>query len=150
MTQDEFADAIGAKKRGFQDNESGKTIPRSDVIQGIIKLGVNANWLLTGEGEMMLNSIDEDNNYAIIDATAQQIRMIKSVIDLNEHTSAERDEKAIDRVQQIIEFRNLMRKGLSHLNKDQAKLWDAVLHDLIQRHVVTKDDVLALLNTTKN
>lgn len=56
FTQDEMANALGAKKRGYQENENGKTKPRADIIAGFVKLGINANWLLVGEGEMSLRS----------------------------------------------------------------------------------------------
>lgn len=50
----EMADFLGMSFPGYRDNENGKRIPKSTVIEGFIRLGINANWLLTGEGEMLL------------------------------------------------------------------------------------------------
>lgn len=78
LTQDEMADALGAKKRGYQENESGNTTPRSDVIAGFVTLGINANWLLTGQGEMLLN----DNS-----AGYKQQQDVKSSVSGQEQTA---------------------------------------------------------------
>lgn len=54
LTQDSLAKAVGASKRGIQDNEAQKSVPGGDVIAGMVGLGINANWLLTNEGPMLL------------------------------------------------------------------------------------------------
>lgn len=56
-TQKGVADAAGSKFRSWQDYEAGKKSPGSQVIAGLVRLGVNANWVLTGEGPMMLADI---------------------------------------------------------------------------------------------
>ena len=57
LSQEEMAEAVGAKKRGYQDNERGITTPNSSVIAGFVKLGFNANWLLSGVGGMRLEQV---------------------------------------------------------------------------------------------
>ncbi len=57
LSQEEMAEAVGAKKRGYQDNERGVTTPNSSVIAGFVKLGFNANWLLSGVGGMRLEQV---------------------------------------------------------------------------------------------
>ena len=54
LTQQELADAVGGSKSGIQDNEAGKSTPRRKVLAGLERLGVNPSWLLTGDGEMLL------------------------------------------------------------------------------------------------
>lgn len=54
LTQDELAKEIGTSKRGIQDNEANKAIPGGKALCGLLGLGVNVNWLLTGEGPMRL------------------------------------------------------------------------------------------------
>ncbi len=73
LSQDEIASSIGSKKRGYQDNERGHSYPGGKVIEGFVHLGINANWLLTGEGEMLLGEKSPlqggegvDNDYAYI------------------------------------------------------------------------------------
>lgn len=57
LTQEGLADAVGGKKRGIQNNEAGISAPNSKAVHGLVALGVNANWLLTGEGEMWLKDL---------------------------------------------------------------------------------------------
>ncbi|QDX82361.1 hypothetical protein B9N43_14620 [Denitratisoma sp. DHT3] len=54
LTQDEFGKAVGGSKPGIQDNEKGKTLPGGKVLFGFVKAGINVNWVLTGEGSMLL------------------------------------------------------------------------------------------------
>lgn len=54
LTQDGLATAVGGSKRGIQENEARNRVPGGEVIAGFVKLGINANWLLTGEGPMLL------------------------------------------------------------------------------------------------
>ncbi len=51
-SQKEMAAAIETSLPSVQNYESGKSVPGGDVIKSIVKLGFNANWLLTGEGDM--------------------------------------------------------------------------------------------------
>lgn len=48
-----IAEAAGSKLRSWQDYEAGAKMPGSQVIAGLAKLGINTNWLLTGEGPML-------------------------------------------------------------------------------------------------
>ncbi|MEW6514299.1 MAG: helix-turn-helix transcriptional regulator [Pseudomonadota bacterium] len=54
LSQQELADELGGSKRGIQDNEARNRVPGGEVIYGLVRLGINANWLLTGEGPMLL------------------------------------------------------------------------------------------------
>ncbi len=51
-TQKDIAEAVGGKLRSWQDYEAGKKMPGGGVIMGLSRLGINANWVLTGEGPM--------------------------------------------------------------------------------------------------
>ncbi|MEQ9132689.1 MAG: helix-turn-helix transcriptional regulator [Salinisphaeraceae bacterium] len=51
-TQKTVAEAVGGKLRSWQDYESAKTLPGSQVLFGLANLGINVNWILTGEGPM--------------------------------------------------------------------------------------------------
>ncbi|THF60946.1 helix-turn-helix domain-containing protein [Pseudothauera rhizosphaerae] len=60
LTQDRLAALAGAtSKRGLQDNEAGKGMPGGQMIGAMVRAGINANWLLTGEGPMLLSELDE-------------------------------------------------------------------------------------------
>jgi transcriptional regulator with XRE-family HTH domain len=54
FSQQGLADELGVSKRGIQDNETRNRVPGGDVINGFVYLGINANWLLTGDGPMLL------------------------------------------------------------------------------------------------
>ena len=57
MTQQEFADKIGADRSNIAKYESGKANPSNSVIVSICRtFGVREEWLRTGEGEMYVAS----------------------------------------------------------------------------------------------
>jgi transcriptional regulator with XRE-family HTH domain len=58
ITQDALAALAGARsKSGLQDNEAGKNMPGGQMIGTLVFAGINANWLLTGEGPMLLDNL---------------------------------------------------------------------------------------------
>lgn len=59
LGQNEFASKCGVGYSTYQKYEMGLSKPGSDAIEGFVRLGLNANWLLTGKGEMMLNAANE-------------------------------------------------------------------------------------------
>lgn len=54
LRQDQAADKFGIAFSTYKRYESGKNGPDSDALAGMMHAGLNANWLLTGEGEMLL------------------------------------------------------------------------------------------------
>lgn len=63
--QKEMAEALGVNYRTYQNYENALNAPSWDACEAIVKLGFNANWLLTGEGEMRVGGLfkhltDED------------------------------------------------------------------------------------------
>lgn len=42
--------AIGGTLRAWQEYEAGRRRPRQEALAGLARLGVNVNWVLTGEG----------------------------------------------------------------------------------------------------
>lgn len=54
LTQVQFASAIGGTAIAIQGNESGRSMPNGKSLIGLYKLGMDINWLLTGEGQMLL------------------------------------------------------------------------------------------------
>jgi len=46
-----MATAVGATLRSWQDYEAGKRNPGSRIISALVRLGVNANWVLNGIGD---------------------------------------------------------------------------------------------------
>jgi len=52
-TQRQMASAIGLKLPSLQDYEQSKSVPGGNVIALLVDIGVDANWLLNGDGEML-------------------------------------------------------------------------------------------------
>ncbi|MDK3025543.1 hypothetical protein QO239_23390 [Cupriavidus taiwanensis] len=55
MSQQALADRIGASKTGLQANEAGKSVPGGQILASMYSLGISVDWLLSGEGEMLLS-----------------------------------------------------------------------------------------------
>jgi transcriptional regulator with XRE-family HTH domain len=53
LTQEQFAQRCGLPKRTVIGYENGEREPGSAALAAIARTGVNLNWLLTGEGEML-------------------------------------------------------------------------------------------------
>lgn len=51
-SQKEMAEALGVGLKSWQVYEQGSSVPGGNVFESLVKLGFNANWLLTGEGDM--------------------------------------------------------------------------------------------------
>lgn len=54
LSQQKLANQLGISKTAWQGYELGKNELGSGVIKELVNLGFNANWILTGEGEMRL------------------------------------------------------------------------------------------------
>jgi transcriptional regulator with XRE-family HTH domain len=52
MSQAAIARELSISDKAWREYESGAKSPGSHVIAGLVKLGLNANWLLTGEGSL--------------------------------------------------------------------------------------------------
>lgn len=51
-SQKAMAEELGKTTRSWQVYEEGKSVPGGEVFEALVKLGFDANWILTGEGEM--------------------------------------------------------------------------------------------------
>lgn len=69
-TQKDMAALIQISYRTWQNYEDGVNSPGWDVCGALVKLGFNANWLLTGEGEMKRGEIDGQ----VVEGQAQERR----------------------------------------------------------------------------
>ena len=53
MSQRDFAENIGVVFNTYRGWEARKTTPSLQMVFGCLRLGIDPNWLLTGEGAMM-------------------------------------------------------------------------------------------------
>lgn len=56
--QKKIASELSISFRSWQDYELGKSVPGGKVFEALVKLGFNANWLLSGEGQMRREDTD--------------------------------------------------------------------------------------------
>ncbi len=54
LTQKDASSIFDVSYGVYQKYEYGSSIPGGDAIKAFVREGFNANWLLTGEGEMLL------------------------------------------------------------------------------------------------
>ena len=54
LKQGEMAAQSGVSARAYQGYEAGRSVPGGEAIEGFIRTGINSNWLLSGEGEMLV------------------------------------------------------------------------------------------------
>lgn len=48
---------VAATKRAIQNNEMGLAAPNSRILHQLANLGLNVNWLLNGEGPMLVKDM---------------------------------------------------------------------------------------------
>lgn len=54
LTQASISEQFGLSVRSYQKNEAGTNEAGMCLVADFIRAGINANWLLTGEGPMLL------------------------------------------------------------------------------------------------
>lgn len=54
LTQPEMAALLRVKLRAYQLYESAQRLPQADSLDALCRLGISIDWLLTGEGEMLV------------------------------------------------------------------------------------------------
>ena len=62
LTQPEAATCLGIPFRTYQNYEGDVRPPKTDALRAFVRAGINANWLLTGEGPMLLSDLPATNN----------------------------------------------------------------------------------------
>lgn len=60
LTQAEAVSKFGIPLGSLRKYEQGPSEPGSQALAGLAKAGINVNWLLTGDGKMLLADITED------------------------------------------------------------------------------------------
>ena len=79
LSQKEFGGEIGVGTSHVSQWERGLSMPSSKALMGMAHLGVNINWLLTGDGEMMMGAPSFPKRKGIF--SEEQIKEIEKLID---------------------------------------------------------------------
>ena len=76
MNQTEMAKYVGMSLRGYQANEQGQTSPSGMIVLSLAGLGINANWLVIGKGEMLLEDTPAEKYQALRKAAEEAFKYI--------------------------------------------------------------------------
>ena len=83
MTQVDLARAVGAKQGAISDLENGRNHSSTKLVQMAVCIGVDAEWLSTGKGEMInraKNYLSHSKNNNVIMCPIYNSEQIKKVI----------------------------------------------------------------------
>lgn len=84
LNQKEFASQSGVGFSTYQKYEMGMSVPGGEAIEGFMRLGISANWLLTGEGEMLISE-GRDAAETLLDPNPDdRLRMLQMVLRMSE------------------------------------------------------------------
>ena len=125
-----MAKTIGMSHRGYQDNESGRTTPKSSVVTKLIELGFNSHWILTGEGEMRIADSGSANLNNDLDA----------------------DKHILPSLKQMDDNFKAFKHSLSSLGKD-CEFWATELAKVVHKKEFNQKNVqrfIALINNEKS
>ncbi|MBN8516605.1 MAG: helix-turn-helix domain-containing protein [Candidatus Accumulibacter sp.] len=64
LTQKDLCEATGMPLPSLKNYEASQRIPGGDAIAALMHAGINANWLLTGEGPMLLAELQAPSTHA--------------------------------------------------------------------------------------
>lgn len=85
-TQSGISDVVGSKMRSWQEYEKGSRTPGGQVFAGLVNIGVNANWVLTGEGPMLIKDLAtsegrEKNDQIIAEVVSKAVQIALNQLD---------------------------------------------------------------------
>lgn len=124
LSQPEASAKSGIPVGTLRKYEQGSSQPGAEAIAGLVRLGINANWLLTGEGSMLLADL------ATLPAQSQSMSFA---------FDQERLEKSLEAVEA-----GLAAAGSTMAPSKKAAVVLAV-YDLMQEPSVTSERVLKLI-----
>lgn len=133
MSQVMFCEQFGHSHRTYQKNEAGKSEPGITLAKTFIDAGVNANWLLSGEGPMLLRDLTSPVRLVASDQVGAYQVQPPPGLDL------ERLQHAIATVEEALEQ---TRRTMDPARKAELVL---AVYDLFQEPANTHDRVLKLV-----
>lgn len=61
MGREKFAQMVGCGKSSWQKYEEDQAVPGANVLKSLCDQGFSADWILTGQGEMLLRNSEENS-----------------------------------------------------------------------------------------
>ncbi len=88
LTQRQLADAIGASLQTVQSWEAGRRVPAGEFTAGYARMGVNLQWVMEGEGQVLLEGDHKQSQMDMLaasggdrDASARMQRRVDRAVD---------------------------------------------------------------------
>lgn len=123
LTQAQFALLMNMSTTGLQSNESNRSLPNSKLLLALYAKGLNVNWLLSGEGEMLLRASKESIPPQLggnINVYAEAMEVIDLFLQKNQRTlTPEKKRQAVD--------------ALYHLSMDKGGKIDTQVAEMIMQ-----------------
>lgn len=119
LTQKDFAEKIDIDQRNYTNYENGKAELKAKHIQKLIEnFEINANWLLTGEGEMLANNTV---NYSL--KLSQAIEDALSEIEEPELIEFIKEKTVAKIVEKLSMPKNLLSKAFNFLTYERPLIY---------------------------
>lgn len=78
QNQSEMATAFNISKQTISDYERGRTFPKTDILEKLAtEYNVNLNWLIAGQGNMLLSDDDKINSNELIQQLQGRIKELE-------------------------------------------------------------------------
>jgi len=105
-TQRDMAKLAGVSNRVWQSYEAGKVTPGGKIFETLVDLGLNANWLLTGKGEMKYINVNSFKHKRFLGAIDQGVFSLthKAILDYQNETGRLFKHDVIGRLLSLIAF----------------------------------------------
>ena len=151
-TQKDISEHVGCKFRAWQSYESGKSIPGGKVLAGLSKLGVNVDWVLTGDGEMMDNTPKDDSpSIPGMPHSAEQAQadMYDDIIHHDKEAAARRDEQFTAISVRLKESREAVDRACKEAEFSPPEATYEAIKTLSLGYNIHHDDLVMLINQLK-
>ncbi|WP_084187067.1 helix-turn-helix domain-containing protein [Andreprevotia chitinilytica] len=75
LRQQDASSLFGVKPSSYQKYEMNISAPGAEAIERFVRAGINANWLLTGEGPMLLAELQAETPTAPVETARLQLAL---------------------------------------------------------------------------
>jgi transcriptional regulator with XRE-family HTH domain len=132
LTQQTAADSFGVPFSTYKRYEGGINDPNKNVLEGLVRLGINVNWLLTGSGEMLLITSNQ------IDENKLQIKISNAASSTNDVSEAEVESNRVDTIYAanlqicLAACKKLYGEEFNKMNDNMQQMYSEDLHEKLQ------------------
>jgi transcriptional regulator with XRE-family HTH domain len=146
-TQKKIASFVSVSVQMWRAYEAGSSVPGGNVFEGLARLGLNVNWLLTGEGDMKRGE-DRAYNSSVLNKELL-LRVIEALLSLPNKDKTPEEPKQT--AQNLIFFYDLLnvRYNEKEMTVENIKYFISAFSDLaevaVKHDFATKPDTLEMI-----